>query len=181
MEIYHNDTYQEPLQDETSLIIVSGEHIAKMYKFEDGRLTPEPVVHVEHTVYTDAEGYRGRDNSISALGTSSDNEKKDTGERHDFSVQFKTKVEELSRDNKFDWFYLFAPQEVMPQIRGLLPADWQKKLRFTYSGNFTKAMPAELQEIIKTNFAALKPESWTAREEEAKSILNNTNSLQGSA
>ena len=167
-----HDQEIEVLEGEHSLIIVSGEHIAKMYEYQDGRMTPEPVVFVGHTEYSDTEGFRGRDNGPASRGTPSDYEHKDTGMWQEFSKQFKSRLEEAMRGKEFDWYYLFAPQEIMPQVKELLPKEVLDKLRLEYAGNFTKFNPSELEEKIKSKLQADAPETWTERADEARSILD---------
>jgi hypothetical protein len=171
-----------PLQkNEHSLIIVSGAHIAKMYEYENGDITPKPVVHVEHTEYTDVEGFRGRENNpASSFGTPSNNEKKDTGEWQRFVKEFKAQIEELSKGNSFDAFYLFAPQEVLRQVREILPKEWQGKIKMERGGNYTKAKPSELKEMIMSELDVNQaPASWTERADEALQILHTPHVRNG--
>ena len=165
----------QPLQrDEHSLIIVSGSHIAKMYEYKDGEITPKPVVHVEHTEYTDSEGFRGRENNpAGTFGTPSNYEKKDTGEWQHFVKDFKAQIEELSKHNNFNAFYLFAPQEVLRQVREILPKEWQENLKMERGGNYTKAKPSELKQMIMSELGSqVDTASWTERADEALQILN---------
>jgi hypothetical protein len=176
MEIFMDPNV--PLKDEHSLIIVSGKWLVKMYEYNNGKITPQPVVHVEHVIYTDSEGFRAPNRNSNVNGTPSNYESHNKGEWDYFVKDFEAKAAELMQNHEFEAIYLFAPQEVISQVREILPREWQERLVFEYSGNFTKAMPAELTEIIKSEYEKetkrqreKDPTNWTERASEAKHIL----------
>lgn len=168
--------------DEHSLIIVSGVHLAKMYEYENGKVIPQPVVHVGHVIYTDNEGFREPIINGGEKGTPSNYEKHDTGEWRDFAHDFETHAKELMLQKDFDAIYLFAPEEVMKKIRDLLPEEWKKKLKLEYYGNFTKILPHELVEKIDSKLIQpLEGQTWTDRVDEAQKILSHPKVSNGSA
>ena len=177
----------EPFKNEHSLIIVSGRYLAKIFEYNNGKITPQPVIHVEPIKYTDNEGFRAPNYHSDVNSTPSSYESHNNGEWDYFIKEFKARTAELMAQDAFDAIYLFAPQEVMSQVKELLPKEWLEKLQFEHSGNFTKALPAELVDIITSEYEAKlaierenDPANWTERAEEAKSILSIPKVSKGS-
>ncbi|MFA5770729.1 MAG: hypothetical protein WC894_04525 [Patescibacteria group bacterium] len=134
--------------DEVALLLVASTQEVDFYLASNAEINNVFHFKLEKTKYSDREDLVKRGTMVFESGAKFEKLRK--LERVNFIREFKNDVKEFLSGQKVDKVYLFAPKELLKDLKKSLPAAMLKKLKGGYEGNFQKEKPFDiLKKIIK--------------------------------
>lgn len=134
--------------DEAALFLVASTQELDFYLASNAEINNVFHFKLEKTKYSDREDF-SKNGSLN-FETGAKFEKLRKLERTNFIKEFKDDVKEFLSNQKVSKIYLFAPKELLKELKKSLPAMALKKLKGSFEGNFQKEKPFDiLKKIIK--------------------------------
>ncbi|MFA6424116.1 MAG: hypothetical protein WCV83_02255 [Candidatus Magasanikbacteria bacterium] len=133
--------------NESALLVVSGTQAANFYIASEGEIAQAGQVTLLKSHYSDRENFGRRGSLVFESGSKI--EKMKRSKHSDFLVLVKDFVKQISGEQKFSAVYLFAPTEIMLDIKKTLPAVLVKKIKCVYLGNLHKEKPMDILKKLK--------------------------------
>lgn len=134
--------------DEVALFLVASTQEVDFYLASNAEINNVFHFKMEKTKYSDREDLVSRGTMVFESGAKFEKLRK--LERTNFIKEFKDDVKEFLTEHKVNKVYLFAPKELLKELKKSLPATAIKKLKGSYEGNFQKEKPFDiLKKIIK--------------------------------
>lgn len=136
-------------KNETVLLAVAGERRAKFYLAGAGEINPAGEIEELVPKYEDNEGFFGgkKGGKLSRMGNPNHEARKEYL-LNKFSGKFARKAEALGGGLKDLSICLFAPAFMHKLLAESLPREMAKRIKMTIAGNFLRAKPFELIEMI---------------------------------
>lgn len=136
-------------KNRNALIVVTGMHEADFYIAKNGGLEKIGDFKLLFPCYSDKEGFfehagHGR---IFETGSVLEVDKIET--RHRFLKETDKILDSIVMKKDIADIYIFTPDFLKKELKGLLPKEDRKKVRFVVSGNYTHFHPLQMLEIIK--------------------------------
>ncbi len=132
--------------DEMALLLVTSTQEADFYLAGNAEINNVFHFKLEKTKYSDREDLIKRGTMVFESGAKFEKLRK--LERDNFIREFKNDVKQFLVEQKVNSVYLFAPKELLKDLKKTLPAIIQKKLKGSYEGNFQKEKPFDLLKKI---------------------------------
>ncbi len=134
---------------DNSLIIVTGTHLAKVYRIKDGKVSKQPTLSIMDPILTDKEGTRRREGRGTIWGTASDYEQHDNNVKVAFLNALKKELKNVLSEEDVTSINIFSPTSTIKDVKAALPKAAQKKIDVEYTGNFTKSSPTDLANKLR--------------------------------
>lgn len=134
--------------DEVALFLVASTQEVDFYLASNAEINNVFHFKIEKTKHSDRDDLTKRGQIV--FESAAKFEKLRKLERDNFVREFKVDVKEFLSEQKVNKIYLFAPKELLKELKKSLPATAIKKLKGNYEGNFQKEKPFDiLKKIIK--------------------------------
>ena len=137
------------LINDSSLLIVTGKHVAKVYELKERKVFEHPVIDIPDPWLTDKDGTRRRAGNGTIWGTASEYQQHDNNVRVEFFHLLERELKKLLDEQDFISINIFSPPDMIKDVRASLPKPAQKKVDIEYVGNFVKLSPDELAKKMR--------------------------------
>lgn len=132
---------------ENALLLVSGTQAADFYLASEGTITKIGGVKLPKVHYSDRETVGRRGSNVFGSGSIAEKTKKSN--HINFLMLVKDFVKQLSGQQKLNSVYLFAPAEIVDDVKKVLPAVLNKKVKLVVEGNLHKEKVADILAQMK--------------------------------
>ena len=133
--------------NENALLLVSGTQAADFYIASEGAVTKVGGVKLPKTHYSDRETFGRRGSNVFSSGSIVEKTKK--ANHVNFLNLVKDFVKQLAGEQKLNTVCLFAPAEIMKDIKKILPATLSKKVKLAVEANLHKEKVVDILAQMK--------------------------------
>ena len=132
---------------EDALLLVSGTQAADFYLASEGTITKVSGIKLPKAHYSDRETFGRRGSNVFSSGSIVEKTKK--ANHTNFLNLLKEAVKQITSIQKFNTVYLFAPAEIMKDVKKILPATLAKKVKLAVEGNLHKEKVVDILAQMK--------------------------------
>lgn len=157
-------------KNKTALFIVTGFHLAEMYKAKDGKIEKIGEFEVDYPKYSDRESFFERTGQGRVYGSGAVYEMEKDETRKRFLHELKKTEKSVISHLNITQIYIFSPVYIAHSVIETLPDTIRGKVKRVFIGNFTHEHPFNLLKKIKRQKNI--EEKILPVKKEARDILN---------